>query len=364
MRALRHLVSALLLTPLILFLLCDGCIAIVPSYEPKEHCEFAGDTPCATCMRTSCQAEIDACCGVSSCHESAFLGTTGTTIAGVDTCARGNAAACQTELDYATKTPEGEKVRICVEGTCKAQCAPGAIATKWTCEAPRTGEAGTCAACIYGKCNAQISSCCASGSCASYGGIDDDLSVCVGEDPLACAYRLRESTESGEAGVVRKCIREDCETQCLGDGSTHQDCRLQNGGTFCTCTAAEAKRGDECSKAKLDGGRCYEMPGGCVCGHFACTFRRDGSFPSCSCGFANAEDGGEESDQCNFDVLEAKPSAPEASCCLYFGGTSLECRCDTVRSTCSGSGVPVKTCDRDFLLNTALKPYATNVCSK
>ena len=187
-----------------------------------------------------------------------------------------------------------------------------------------------------------------------------------GDEP-ACAYRLKtdSSRESGLGGVLRKCVREDCATTCVGDGSFHQRCMLQNGAASCTCSDSPNKMGDACSKEAVKSGRCYETEGGCVCGHFSCRTKRDGLYSTCTCDLSGAVEGGPESDFCSFESLGVTPSTPrDNSCCLTRSGPTVSCKCERINGDCASGGKRVPSCDRDYLLNTALKPYATNVCSK
>ncbi|MBX3226428.1 MAG: hypothetical protein KIT84_32795 [Labilithrix sp.] len=355
----RALASLLFLGPL------AGCVLLVPDYEPGAHCTFAGETECAKCMRAECQPKIDACCGVETCREAGygtFYSTTGTTMGAVDECGNGS-TRCSSLLGGARKTTEGDEVRTCIESKCRTECAPGVLAAQFSCDAPRT-QTTDCAKCIYGSCGDRLTACCAEASGCQDGYVNAarDVAECMAGDERACANRVRTGSPNGSAGALRRCIDDACEEACLGDRAEHRTCALTKGGRYCTCSASAASGGGECSPVSTDGGSCFETAdGGCLCGHFACTYKRTFPNPTCKCTFDNDAEGGPNAERCNWEELEVFDLTPDDKCCLTETSFGIECECKTV-SSCP-SGREVERCDRDHLFATLKRP-AGNVCSQ
>lgn len=359
-----------LLTPLAMPL--SGCILIAPNYDPVANCPIHGESACGTCLRASCQGEINNCCGTKECHESQFsIGSDDeqfTTIAALDTCAAGS-SSCSLQLTDARKSPAGAAVNTCVQNKCRAECVPNAPVAKWTCDSPHGSDA--CSSCIFSKCQTQLTSCCTETS--SYSGcpleLQDEMTSCTTGDGAGCAAMDTAST-AGKAGVVRACVKQSCASKCFGNGRPHQSCTLQKGGAYCSCTNARTTSGDECSTTSVKSSHCLFTSGGCICGHYACTTANvDGSYPSCECTLTNAADGTGSAGKCNPGVLGGggglDPSKV-AVCCLDPGGAydTPSCKCDTLNSgECPSGTLQVFSCDKSSFFS-ALTDVQTDTCSQ
>ena len=125
-----------------------GCVLLAPPIDHEAHCAFEGDTACATCLRESCQAPIDACCGDLTC-----AGPDGhwPVLDGLDACGRGDADGCAEGIGASGSGGVGPggggtgvldtaiAVRACVLSACKTACLGDADVTPvWSCDAPRT----------------------------------------------------------------------------------------------------------------------------------------------------------------------------------------------------------------------------------
>lgn len=311
-----------------------GCVLVVPPIDNSSaHCEVAGSTECAQCLRTSCQAPIDKCCDDQACAgddgHSAILDA-------LDECGTGNATTCADGIGKGDSTTAAS-VRTCVTGACKAACLGDApVKVDWSCTVARTAD-NACSTCIYESCDESLTECCSDSSCSKSSDLADDLGACTGGDAPGCTYLVTKST-SGFEGKVRECIRRQCADKCMDD-RTHQSCQLQSGGTYCSCSNAEKSSGPDCSVASVDGS-CVLGEKGCTCGHYACSDTSSGSsLDSCSCDFRN-EAGG--STTCN-----VQRSNGSGRCCLKRGDREFTCECKDYLSECSNTlgEYPVPTCN-------------------
>lgn len=210
---------------LALLLPVAGCVLVVPAIEPKASCAIAGGTPCATCLRSSCQAPIDTCCGDPSCSGSDGHSEV---LDAVDACGNGDKDACATSLQVAGSGAAGA-IRSCIRQSCNDACLAGAtIAVKWTCDSPRAEESA-CARCIYRSCASRLDACCADSACSKSSVVQADMSACVSGDEAGCAYS-RTRYDSGLDGALRTCVADQCFTSCMGDGRPHASCQLYSGG--------------------------------------------------------------------------------------------------------------------------------------
>lgn len=322
MKVLRHVRVA------VVALGATGCIAFVTPIDAGDHCTIAGQTACATCIRTSCQAPVDACCGAKGCG----LGLTGGGLFGgideygksdvlevLDRCGGGDASACASGLANERTGTEEKAVRACVTSSCVHECLGGDTgSTTWTCDLSRDGE-GECGACFFAKCKVALDDCCADAYCAASSSVRELVGGCaVAEDPALCAYRYPKRDTSGFAGPVGKCMAESCATACFGDGTPHTECDLRSDGEYCVCTDAERSSGPACSKT--GGWECARwVSDGCTCGRYGCAQTGTG----CNCELGPSDEGA----RC----------APGSSgrCCVYAAkGSAPRCKCDTSITAC------------------------------
>lgn len=311
-----------------------GCVLVVPAIEPKSSCTIAGSTSCATCLRSSCQAAIDTCCGDPGCS-----GSDGHSVVldAVDACGNGDKDACATSLQEAGSGAAGA-IRSCIRQSCDEACLAGAtIAVKWTCDSPRAEESA-CARCIYRSCASRLDACCADSACSKNSVVQDDMSACVSGDEAGCAY-ARTRYDSGLDGALRTCIAQQCFTSCMGDGRPHASCEFYSGGAYCSCSDAEESAGPECSTTAV-GGSCVVGKGGCTCGSYACG---QGSYrDSCSCRFR----GGSGGTSCR------APATGDGRCCLKLEDRGVSCECDDLGIGCSASTdeYAIDSCDQATVL--------------
>ena len=343
----------------------SSCVLLTAAtgFEAGEHCGFTGSGACATCLRTSCQAKIDACCNDSSCRASEYAARQ--PLAAIDACGSGPASACAAKLESERTTTEGAGLEMftCLEASCREACLAGERTT-WRCESPRE-PANACARCIYASCTEQLDACCGDTTCANTPGstgtypahaVLGEVDACVAGDAPGCAGMLDES-DSGKAGVLRTCIASKCETQCLGNLRPHQSCTLQSGGRYCTCRDAETSGGDECSTSTV-GGTCLATNKGCSCGAWGCAFRSSSPNYDCTCEIGG--DGGSDT-ECNAAHYQ------EGVCCIkadYDG--SLVCRCTTTvtgASGCSSDEATISSCSLASV-KAAYPKLATERCSQ
>lgn len=300
-----------------------NCIVLLPPIEHGEHCQFEGSTSCASCLRTSCQAPIDACCDDTSCHghsngDSAFL-------KGLDACGRGDATACASAMNGA-RGAKGD-VASCVATSCKDECVGDATVStpppSWSCDAPRTQKT-ECATCIYESCEAQLTNCCGDTSCSStsWGNFSQIMGACTGGDLPGCRYYMADpeyggkGTSAGTLGAFEGCVVNECGESCFPAGvRMHNTCSLDNYGTSCSCSASATSSGVECSVEAIGGGTCVLGLTGCTCGTYAC---RNGTAYSDDC-------------TCGFDVSGADTTCEAAEadhrCCLEVTNARTWCTC-------------------------------------
>lgn len=98
-----------------------SCIFLIDTVDVEPGCVIEGTTACATCMRTSCQAKIDACCGSLTC---ANLEGHSALLDGLDRCGNGDKTKCASTLTSAPASFDivGENVRTCVKASCNEPC--------------------------------------------------------------------------------------------------------------------------------------------------------------------------------------------------------------------------------------------------
>jgi hypothetical protein len=361
-----------------------GCVVVMPPLEHGEHCAFVGSGACATCLASSCQASIDACCSDKACAgddgHSAVLDA-------VDACGGGDAAACAAHLgDAQGKSAGVGAVRACVTTTCRAACLGDVpVPVRWSCEAPRAANDNACARCVLGQapgagddagspttsapasatpatsCASALAECCDDASCQKSTSLADDVGRCVSGDAPGCAF-LTTRSMSGFEGKVRACITKTCATECMGDGRLHESCSLEGGGAYCSCSDAEASGGAACSGAKVDGsdGTCVLGEKGCTCGHYAC--ERSGSSASggCSCDFRNGPGG---STRCDVARTNTGSGTTDGVCCIKREDRGFSCACVDYLSSCLGTGeYETPTCDLADVM-PRLKNVLVSACS-
>ncbi len=319
-----------------------GCVLLVSPISGGDHCAFEGSGACAACIRASCQANVDACCRDEDCRtargSSALLPA-------MDACGKGDAKACASALTSQRSGTVDEALRACVVGTCGEACSAGGDAgpglqkpkPDWSCEMPQT-SAEPCASCIYTSCGTALDTCCEGTSCSRDASLVADLTRCMNGDQPGCAYIFDRDT-SGQAGVVRACIKDKCGETCMGEGRTHQKCSLYAGGTYCSCSDAETSSGDECSKATV-GGHCILGKKGCSCGEYACT--KTFSF-LCTCAFGSTSN---ELSSCSPATFGGR-----GTCCVKVGDKSTTCSCGENTYTCQDDEYPIATCSEADMLD-------------
>lgn len=343
MRASRVLAALAFVAPLV------GCVLVAPPLDIGDHCGIQGDTECATCIRKSCEAPIDACCGSSSCAGASVLGD-------MDACGRGENPRCVDSLATARTTKTEEDVRACASKSCRDVCTKGATGSggtqpKWTCTTARE-PASACGTCVYEKCGTALDTCCEDSSCKNDSTIQTDVGACVAGDAPGCVYGQTDNrSTSGQQGVVRKCILDSCKSVCFGEGYPHTSCTLQAGGTYCTCADAEKSNGTACD-ATVVGGRCIRGTEGCTCGNYECSGSSE-----CSCSFH-----GESSSAPSTCRLSG--SAERGACCLRVESQGVSCKCGQYES-CSASldEYDITSCDLDDVLARASQLFVTT-CSR
>lgn len=333
-----------------------GCVLIVPPIDHTSgRCEITGSTACATCLRTSCQTAIDACCGDASCAgeegHSAILDA-------LDECGAGNPSTCAEGIGTGESTTAAS-VRTCVTGTCKEVClGDAAVKVDWSCSVARTKDI-PCSTCIYEKCDEALTQCCSDSSCSASSDLADDLGACTGGDAPGCTYLFTKSA-SGFEGKVRACIAKECATSCMGTRRTHQSCQLQAGGTYCSCRNAEKSSGPDCSTEAVGGGadvKCVLGNEGCTCGSYSCSSGTSSS-STCSCGFRGD---GEGSTSCR------APSryGTAGRCCWKFTDSGPSCTCDEYTFACSETldEHSIESCDLDVLVERLPPSTFVTKCS-
>lgn len=325
-------------------LLASGCVLLVSPFEVGEHCTIAGDSACATCIRTKCQPAVDGCCASTSCAKrptdtGLFELETEDILDAIDACGRGDKNRCISELSTPKLDAEEETLRACVTSTCNAECVEGGTISNpsgkrptWTCALPRTSEK-LCGKCLFANCAAQLDECCADSSCSKDSELKEDIGACIAGDEPGCAY-LRKQSTTGIAGTVRQCITDACGEECFGDGRLYGSCELYSGGAYCSCSDAESPSGPECSAAKV-GGSCVIGKNGCTCGTYSCSSTSDG----CACDFGSDDGGGSS---CSV------PSG-EGVCCLSLDDRGVSCECSSL-SKCYGDEYDVQTCNQSDVL--------------
>ena len=343
----------------------SSCVLLTAAtgFEAGEHCGFTGSGACATCLRTSCQAKIDACCNDADCRSSQYAAHQ--PLAAIDACGTGPAASCAEKMkrEKVGVVATGLDMFACLETSCREACLADERTT-WTCESPRR-DTNLCATCIYDACAADLDACCGDTTCAvspdSTGkypsrSVMNEVDACLAGDAPGCAAMLDESAD-GKAGRLRACIAKQCANACLGNRRPHQQCTLRSGGAYCTCQNAETSGGDECSAATV-GGTCFATSKGCTCGAWGCAFRSASPNYDCTCELGA---GGGSDAECNAEHYR------DGVCCIkadYDG--SITCRCLTTSTGitgCSSGEETISACD----LATVKATYsglATDRCSQ
>lgn len=344
-----------------------GCVAVMPPLEHGGHCTFPGSGACATCLRSSCQAPIDACCNDKTC--AGDEGHSGI-LDGLDACGNADTAGCAAGLGDAESGAAGN-IRTCVTTTCKAACLGDVVVpVKWSCSAARTTDTA-CAQCIYGNavaptedagdptssstsaasaasCAGVLDECCGDRSCSKSTSLADDLGRCTGGDAAGCAF-LATRSMSGFEGKVRACVIKTCAAACMGNGRVHEACSLEGGGAYCSCSDDEKSSGPECSGAKVAGGNgtCVLGEKGCTCGHYTCKSSASSYSNSCSCSFRGAPGGSTRCDA----VRKGSGSGATGTCCIKREDQGFSCACNDYSSSCLGSGeYDTPTCDIDDVM--------------
>ena len=328
-----------------------GCVLVVPELQHDPHCGFTGTSACGTCLKTSCQTAIDACCSDSACN-----GGDGHSEAldAIDACAGGNQDACASGLGGAVSGTAGA-MRTCVTTTCKDACVGNVtvpvVPSKWTCDTTRTND-NACATCVYGMCGTSLDACCGDSSCKDSSTLQDDVGRCTSGDAPGCAYLTTEGT-SGYEGAVRGCITTKCATKCMGDGRLHQSCSLEGGGTYCSCSDAEKSSGVACTAAAM-GGTCVRGAKGCTCGHYTC-INSTSSLGGCSCSFRGSDD---TATTCDVD----RTGSMAGICCIKREDTGFTCGCETYKTKCYSDEYDTPTCNVMDVMNNLTNVVVTS-CS-
>lgn len=330
---------------LVLAAMLGGCILLVDPIETTDHCGIQGATDCATCLRTSCQTPIDRCCANAECSSGRMLGA-------MDACGRGDNASCADILAAPRIQKDEEALRSCASSACGARCRQGSTGTgadnrpKWTCSTPRD-QNNVCASCVYQKCSAKVDACCDDSTCRTDSTIQIDMAACVAGDVRGCAYLTdAERSSSGQAGVLRKCIFESCNAQCLGDGLPHTKCTLQSGGDYCTCSNEETSGTVTCTKETVSGD-CVLGEKGCTCGQYTCS---DDNSGGCACSFYGAAVTG----------TTCSPSSGHV-CCASRDTYSVKCECRYSSCSTALRQEQVASCSRTDVLEWA---GSVDACSR
>jgi hypothetical protein len=325
--------------------LLGGCVLLVDPIETSDHCGIAGAGECADCLRTKCQVPIDRCCANAECRGQRMLPA-------IDACGSGDTASCADMLSSPRIQKEEEALRSCASSACGRECTKGSPGTgadnrpKWTCATPRD-MGNVCAACIYQRCAANVDSCCTDSACSDDSSIQLDMAACVSGDVAGCAYILNNArSKSGQSGVLRKCITDECASSCMGNGLPHTKCTLQAGGQYCSCTNDEIAGTTSCKKADVDGD-CVLGSDGCTCGQYTCS---DDASGGCGCDFFG---GGVVGTSCT--------AMTDKVCCAKQDTYSIKCECRY--SSCSGSEAEITSCSREDVLAWA-DGAAVDSCSR
>lgn len=324
-----------------------GCVLLVDSFETTDHCGIQGGGECAQCIRKSCQVPIDRCCANSACETSKVLGA-------VDACGRGEIGPCADILAAPRLVTAEEEVRSCVASSCRQVCTQGSTGTgridrpKWTCTTSRDTTTD-CATCIYQQCSSSIETCCTETTCSNDSTIQTDMAACVSGDAPGCAYSAdAERGTTGQAGILRRCIKEECGTRCLGNGLPHTECEVYAQGDYCQCKNAEVAGTETCRKDTVQGD-CVLGTRGCTCGQYACT---DDSL-GCACEFTGG-------------VVGSSCSAPSGSgkvCCIEQDGYGIKCSCRFSSCSTSLGEQEIPSCDRADVIDR-LGGAAVDSCSR
>lgn len=310
-------------------LVLSGCVLAVSPDETSEHCNFTGSGVCAACIRSKCQAPIDACCRDKTCVEQ------GTMMEAVDVCGGGNTYDCASAMK-SQQQGTSAALRDCLASQCSNECAklsPDAAVpeAKWSCEGPRDRQTD-CAACIYDACGSQIDACCKDGYCKdTYDSqIRKDMAACTTGDAAGCAYMAKQS-DVGVDGALRGCIVYKCAARCIGNARPHQSCTPEGGGRYCTCSDAQTSRGD-CSKSIATGAECTLARRGCSCGVYGCSTTTLG----CRCSFTMDGD----STSCR-----GTTGTSGKKCCIVLDDSSLSCKCELSQCYASSGEYDIASCD-------------------
>lgn len=325
----------------------SGCVLFVDTFDTTDHCGIQGNGACATCLRNSCQTPIDRCCNQNECLGSRMLGT-------LDACGRGETDSCADVLNTTRLQKEEEELRSCAKSSCGQLCTQGSTGTggdnrpKWTCATSREMNIN-CSACIYQKCATSIEACCSDSSCQNDSTIQTDMAACVAGDAFGCAFLLDDDrSTSGQAGVLRRCINEQCGSSCMNaDKLPHTSCTLLSGGDYCVCSNAEVAGKQTCNEQTIGSNAdCVLGTEGCTCGQYACSDDTVG----CSCSFR----GGVVGTSCT--------AASGDVCCLKRTETGVSCECKY--SSCSSSDeVQIDSCSRADVID-AVSSILVTTCSR
>lgn len=322
-----------------------NCILVLPPIEHGEHCQFEGTTVCASCLRTSCQASIDACCDDISCR--GYSDGDSAVLAGLDACGRGDTTACASAMNGATYG-NARGIASCVATSCKDECVGDAkVSTpspSWSCTAPRTQKA-ECATCIYTSCSTTLTNCCGDSSCSSTGGDFPELmGACTSGDGPSCLYYLASSTyggrgtSAGTLGAFEGCIAEKCSESCFPDGGRmHNTCSLGDYGKSCRCHVSATSSGVDCSVEAV-GGTCVLGISGCSCGTYGCDV--GSSAARCSCGFGG------------YGTSTSCYAADTSDhCCLKFYADSVSCECRSWSCSQTSDEYDIESCSEETVLS-------------
>lgn len=321
--------------------MASGCVLFVHPDEGGEHCAFRGTTACAACLKTKCQASIDACCRDASCaNTSGMLDT-------MDKCGEGSATSCANGLRTQSTGAAAAAVRDCASTQCGSECTTGATAptepVEWKCDANRD-HVTSCASCIYDSCTKQIDACCNDSYCSKYNSeIHKDMGACTTGDTAGCAYMATKG-DSGLDGALRACIETNCAKPCIDDARPHQSCALSGGGTRCYCNDAEKSSGPDCSIAAV-GGSCVLGQKGCSCGTYTCSSGSSSS-GACSCSFSG--DGSRTT---------CREPTSGGRCCIKVDSQGVSCACELYTFPCDNQQFEFATdsCDKAVVMSQLSK---------
>lgn len=98
-----------------------SCVFLIDTVDVQPSCSIQGTSACASCMRTSCQAKIDACCGSITC--AGFEGHSAV-LDGLDRCGNGDKTGCTNTLIKTAGSFDttGDAARACVKASCNEPC--------------------------------------------------------------------------------------------------------------------------------------------------------------------------------------------------------------------------------------------------